>query len=206
MDLDEALTTTRSVRRRLDATRPVPREVLLECVDLAAQAPTGGNRQRLRWIFVDDPSLRARIVDAFREPAIAQFEALRDDSPDSRTRRVYQSAIDLLRRLETIPVLGLPCMVGRRREPMTNAEAASFYGSAIPAIWSFQLALRSRGLGSVYTTVHLRQEREIAEIVGIPDDATQIALLPIAYTVGTQFKPAARLPARDITSFNGFAA
>jgi nitroreductase len=206
MELHEALTTTRSVRRRLDETRPVPRETLLDCVALASQAPTGGGRQRLRWVFVDDPATRIAVVEAFRDRGLAQFEALRERAVGTPGANIYQSAIDLLLRMERIPVLAFPCMTGPAPEPMENWTAASYYGSAIPAIWSFQLGLRARGLGSVYTTVHLQREREVAEIIGIPEGVRQMALLPIAYTSGDGFKPAARRDPEEVTSFNRFEA
>lgn len=206
MELDEALTTTRAVRRRLDETRPVSHEILLECVDLASQAPTGGGRQRLKWLFVDDPETRTAVVEAFREPGLAQFEALRDKAAGTPRAGIYQNALDLLLRLERIPAFAIPCMGGPAPEPLLNWTAASYYGSAIPAIWSFQLGLRARGLGSVYTTVHLQREREVAEILGIPEGVWQMALLPIAYTTGDGFKPAARRNPDDITFFNRYDA
>lgn len=206
MDADELLTTTRSVRKRLDESKPVPRTVLEECAVIGAQAPAGGNNHRLSWLFVDDPAIRLQVVEVFRDVALEQFRGLRERAVERGSQRAYDGAIELVQRLERIPVLAIPCMVGRRPEQMANHLAASWYGSAIQGIWSFQLALRARGLGSVYTTVHLQREREVAEVLGIPEDVTQIALLPVAYTLGTDFKPAARRPAEEFVGYNSWPA
>ncbi|KRA24690.1 hypothetical protein ASD65_09885 [Microbacterium sp. Root61] len=204
MDARTALTTTRAVRRRLDAGRPVPRAVVEQCIEIAAQAPSGGNRQRLRWVILEDPDVRRDVVEAFREPAIARFREVLAGATDPGARRAYQGGIELLERMETIPVLALPCMTGGRAEPLSYPAAAGFYGSAIPAVWSFQLALRTFGLGSTYTTVHLGHEREVAEILGIPENVRQIALLPVAYTLGEDFRPARRLPVAQTMSYDSW--
>lgn len=204
---DHLLSTTRSVRKRLDLDRPVEREVLLECLRLAVQAPTAGNSQSWRWLVVTDQERRERLAELYRragEPYLKEKLASESTSQDAR---VWDSGRYLLEVIHRVPVFVIPCLQGR---PPLQGKAASlgavsaFFGSIHPAIWSFQLALRSRGLGSVFTTFHLAYEREAAEILGIPDDVTQTALLPVAYTVGTDFKPAVRPPVEQITYWNGW--
>jgi nitroreductase len=174
-----------------------------ECLRLAVQAPTGGNRQGWRWLVVTDPERRARVAEIYRAAALEPFTAALAAAPDEATRRAYQSALWLADVLPQVPVLVLPCVVGRVDPPTTNGYA-SLFGSIIPAVWSFQLALRSRGLGSTYTTVHLRREAEMAALLGIPEGVTQAALLPVAYTKGTEFRPAARRPVEEVTYIDGW--
>ncbi len=200
---DELLTTTRAVRRRLDVTRPVPTEVILDCLRLAVQAPSGGNAQRWRWLVVDDPALRSAIAESYRAAALGKFEAARDAATEPGVRRAYDGAVHLAKMLDDVPVLVIPCALGRV-DGVSNSRAAGFYGSIIPAVWNFQLALRSRGLGSVYITAHLDQEAEVARLLGIPAGVTQVALIPVAYTRGTDFRPAARVPVEEVTYRNGW--
>ena len=207
MDAHQVLTTTRSVRRRLDLERPVPRSVILDCIDLASQAPTGGNVERCRWIVIDDPGQRRRVADVYRRayaPYMEERRALLGDAtgPEAdATRRVMSSSDLLAQVLDRVPALVIPCRFDR--PPLDDARnLASFYGSILPAAWSFMLALRSMGLGSAWTTLHLDFEGEVAELLGVPPTVTQVALLPVAYTVGDGFKPAGRRPAAAITYWN----
>ena len=204
MDLatvDQLLSTTRAVRKRLDVTRPVEREVILECLQLAMQAPTASNEQNWRWLVVTDADKRAAIADVYRRCAGDYMVRAAEQASDPQTRRVYQSADALTGILADVPVHVIPC-IERRIDGTPLPVAAAAWASIIPAAWSFQLALRSRGLGSVYTTLHLVKEREVADLLGIPDTVTQAALLPVAYTIGTDFKPAKRPPAETVTSWN----
>jgi nitroreductase len=196
------LSTTRSVRKRLDLQRPVEPEVILDCIRLAQQAPTGGNSQTWRWVVVTDADKRAALADLYRDAALDNLraQAARTDVPD-QTHRVYDSAVYLAEILEQVPVHVIPCIQGRV-DGADNARAAGFYSSILPAAWSFSLALRSRGLGSAWTTAHLAREEQAAELLGIPADVSQTALLPVAYTIGTNFKPANRGPAEDVTYWN----
>ena len=197
----EVLTTTRAVRRRMDVARPVPLEVVLDCLRIAVQAPTGGNQQDWRWVVVTDPELRHAVAEAYRGAALANLEHARDTAEDEPTRKIYAGAAMQARMLEEIPVLVLACKLGRL-ESDQNSQAAGFYGSIIPAVWSFQLALRAKGLGSVFTTAHLGRESEVAEALGIPDDISQVAMIPVAYTKGVDFRPATRRPVEEITYLN----
>jgi nitroreductase len=202
---DELLATTRAVRKRLDLGRAVPRSVLLECVALAQQAPTGSNSQGWRFLIVDDAEIRKGLAALYKKTADAYLSVARArlDASDVQTQRVYDSAFWLVEHLAEVPVHVIPCLTGRAPETGGNLAGASYYGSIFPAVWSFQLALRSRGLGSALTTLHLVHEREAAQLVGLDYDAvTQVALLPVAYTRGTDFKRAARPAPETITWFN----
>ena len=199
--VDELLTTTRAVRKRLDLTRPVDRGVILECVRLAMQAPTASNAQDWRWLVITDADKRAAIAEIYRSIGAEYLALAAAGASDPQTQRVYQSALGLTETLAQVPVHVIPCLESRF-DGSNLLIAASAWASIIPAGWSFLLALRSRGLGSVWTTMHLAKEQEVAEILEIPDTVTQAALFPVAYTIGTDFRPAARPPAEQITFWN----
>jgi nitroreductase len=202
---DHLLSTTRAVRKRLDLERPVEREVLLECLRLAVQAPTAGNGQGWHWMVVTDAAKRTRLKELYDGTARPYLESQAAGADDPQTRRVYQSAVHLLEILDRIPVHVIPCIEGR----LTSADnfgAASMYGSILPAVWSFMLALRSRGLGSAWTTLHLAHEAEAAELLGIPEGMSQVALIPVAYFTGDDFKPAVRPPVEGITYWDTWGA
>lgn len=198
---DEVLTSTRSVRKRLDFDRPVEREVVLEALEIALQAPSGSNRQGWHWVIVEDADKKRAIADIYRataEPYLAMPDPdyAEGDARGERMGAVSESARYLAANLERAPLFVIPCHWGRveGRDP---AMVAGFHGSIIPAAWSLMLALRERGIGSAWTTLHLPGdgERKTAEILGIPyEKVTQVALLPVAYTIGTDFKPAKRQP------------
>lgn len=204
---DEVLTTTRSVRKRLDLDKPVPREVLLECLDIALQAPTGSNSQGWQWVFVEDAEKKKAIADIYRVAATPYLEAEKPqygDSRDERTPKVVDSAKFLNEHLHEVPVMLIPCLEGRP-DGAPAGMSAGFWGSLMPAVWSFMLALRSRGLGSAWTSLHLmgEGEKQTAELLGIPfDKYSQGGLFPIAYTKGTDFKKAKRLPAEQLTHWD----
>lgn len=202
---DYLLSTTRSVRKRLDLERPVEREVVLDCLRLAVQAPTASNSQGWRWLVVTDAHLRAELARMYRESGEAYLRKAAAAGGDPQDKRVVESALHLVEVLERVPVHVIPCIEGRV-EGQSNARAAGFYGSILPAAWSFMLALRSRGLGSAWTTLHLGKEDQAASLLGIPPTVSQVALLPVAYTVGTDFKPASRPPVERITSWNRWGA
>jgi nitroreductase len=192
---DHLLSTTRSVRKRLDLERPVEPEIILECIRLAVQAPTGSNTQLWRWVVVTDQAKRTGLAELYREAGAGYLRSA-GATAEGQSKRVYDSAMYLADNLEHVPVHVIPCLVGRIDDVR---HAAGFYGSILPAAWSFMLALRARGLGSAWTTIHLGREAEAAALLGIPDNVTQAALLPVAYTIGTDFKPASRPPVEEIT-------
>jgi nitroreductase len=199
---DELLATTRAVRKRLDLDKPVPREVINECLELAVQAPTGSNSQSWRWLVVEDADKRQALADLYRKGGEAYLSAAGEQAADDQTKRVFGSAVYLMEHLHEVPVHVIPCVQGRPGPETPMVMLGGLFGSIFPAVWSFQLALRSRGLGSALTTLHLIHEKEAAEILGIPDDVMQVALLPVAYTLGTDFKRAERPPIADITHWD----
>ena len=191
---DELLTTTRSVRRRLDLERLVEPEVLEECLELALQAPSGSNRQAWHWVFVADAERRLAIAQIYSRCFAEVYgpDVVPEMTPTET--RMWESARFLADRMAEVPVLLVAAQWGRV-EGASNDEQAAYWGSLLPAVWSLMLALRSRGLGSAWTTLHLRREKEVAELLGIPyDQCAQGGLFPIAYTVGTDFKPGPRKP------------
>ncbi|TVR28378.1 MAG: nitroreductase [Ilumatobacter sp.] len=199
---DRLLTTTKQVRKRLDLSRPVPRELLLECIDIAQHAPMGGNLERNRWVVIDDRELIGSIAEYYVRvggPYLAQNET--DDLGEGQ-RRVIDSAKFLVDHIAEVPALVLALRLDRLPAGASNMEVASYHGSVAPGVWSFQLAARSRGLGSAWTTFTLAHETEVAELLGIPDTVTQVALLPVGFYTGSSFTPARRRPAREITYFN----
>ena len=202
---DELLSTTRAVRRRLDFDRPVDPAVLLECIGLAQQAPTATNEQNWRWVVVTDDDKKARLADIYRGGCLTYLERNAVEAEEGQTKRVYESALQLAKTIEHVPALVIPC-IERRFDGAGLTATASAFGSILPAAWSFVLALRSRGLGTVWTTAHLSNESAAAEVLGIPATVTQVAMFPVAYTIGTDFKPADRPPPETITSWNEWGA
>jgi nitroreductase len=210
LSVDEVLTTTRSVRKRLDMEKPVSRQVLLECLELAVQAPTGSNAQGWQWVFVGDTDKKKALADIYRANfgmyrQLPEPEYAEGDSRGERRQLVVSSAEYLAEHMHEAPWLLVPCLEGRVDE--APQLGASFWGSLLPAAWSYMLALRSRGLGSAYTTLHLLGdgEKQAAEILGIPfEKYSQGGLFPIAYTKGTDFKPAKRLPVEQIAHWDSW--
>jgi len=211
LSADEVLATTRSVRKRLDFDKPVEHEVVMECLELALQAPTGSNTQGWQWMFVEDQEKKDALAAIYRE----RFEMYRKmpratyDEGDTRAERmdaVVDSASFLSDNFEKSPIMMIPCIKGRVDPNAGTAGGAGLWGSLLPAVWSMMLALRERGIGSAWTTIHLigDGEAKAAELLGIPDDYTQAGLFPIAYTKGTDFKPAKRLPAEELSHWDSW--
>jgi nitroreductase len=205
-ETDRLLTTTRAVRKRLDLERPVERQVVLDCLRVATQAPSGGNTQPWRWLVVDDPEVRAGLADIYRTgygPYIEMQKAAVVAAGGDENNAILRSSDYLAEHLHEVPVHVIPCLLSRLPERPTTADTAGFYGSILPAVWSFMLALRSRGLGSAYTTLHLQHERDAAELLGVPDTVTMVALLPVAHVSG-DFRPADRKPIENVTYWNAW--
>ncbi len=205
---NELLSTTRAVRRRLDLTRPVEPELLRECLELALQAPSGGNRQRWSFVVVTDPAKRAALgalyragFDRYRTQGIGTSKT--DPAPRNDAQgRIVESARYLADHMHEVPVLVVPCM-SPRTDGGSNLEQASAFGSILPAAWSFMLAARARGLGTAWTTVHLFNEREAAAVLDIPyDEVMQVALIPVAHAIGTDFKPGRRRDLDEIVHWD----
>ncbi len=197
---DQLLSTTRAVRRRLDLDRNVPDDLLLRCIELAEQAPTGGDITSRRWLVVRDPEIKKKLADLYREAGGNRIveRAERHRGTGHPKQSVLDSAAHLAENLERVPVLVLATVWGVH----DDSGRPGLFDSVIQAAWSFCLALRSRGLGSAWTTLHLGKAKECAEVLGIPDDVTQVVLLPVAWTIGTEFKPASRRPASEIVWFD----
>jgi len=190
---DELLSTTRAVRKRLDLERPVEREVLEECFALAQQAPTAGYSQTWQFVVVTDVEKKAAIGELWRQVAYPYLKR-GGGARGGQMLRISDAVVHLAEHIHEVPVFVIPCVKGRY-EGKPNPLTASMFGSIIPAAWSFMLAARSRGLGTVWTTFHLMHEEEVARILGIPyEEVTQVALIPVAYTIGTDFKPGRRKP------------
>ncbi|MEL6893734.1 MAG: nitroreductase family protein [Actinomycetota bacterium] len=204
---DQLLTTTRAVRKRLDLTRPVPRRLILDCVRVSTQAPAGGNYQKWRWVIVDDPDKKAVVADAYRRtfaPYIEQQQrAVERAGNQSETGAIIDSSMHLAEVLQDVPVLAIPCALGSPDDAgSAKGSAQGWWGSIVPAVWSYCLAARSRKLGTAWTTLHLGGEAEVADALGIPDTVMQIACIPTAFYTGDDFKIARRRPAEQVTYWN----
>jgi len=207
---DELLTTTRTVRKRLDLDRPVPLDLIRECLEVALQAPSGSNRQGWQWIVVTDAALRRsvggiyrRAVDDYLQSAASAAKLFADDPARVPVQeRVGGSVAWLGERMGDVPVLVIPCIRAGRTLPAGNQ--AGLWGSLLPAVWSYMLACRARGLGTAWTTLHLDHEAEVAEVLGIPAGVHQGALIPTAYYTGDTFRPAPREALASVLHINGW--
>jgi nitroreductase len=206
---DELLTTTRTVRKRLDLTRPVPLDLVRECLEVALQAPSGSNRQGWHWMVINDENTRRVIGDYYRQSVASYLNSsasaagLFADDPERGAvqRRVGDSVAYLSEHMGEVPVLVIPCI---RAPRLSAGSQASLWGSLLPAAWSYVLAARARGLGTAWTTLHLRYEKEISELLGMPPDIRHGTLIPTAYYTGDTFKPAPRQPLDDVLHVNGW--
>ena len=207
---DELLTTTRAVRKRLDFDREVSRSLIEECLDVGLQAPNGSNMQLWQWVVVDDRGTIERLAAVYNAALAAYSEVYESQGLSERAQqdpgfgRMTESVMHLAENLHRSPAILIPCIAGRM-DSLDIFSQASLWGSVIPAIWNFMLALRARGLGSAWTTVHLHREAEAAELLGIPyAEYTQAGLFPVAYTLGTEFRPGHRAPVAEVLSWDRF--
>jgi nitroreductase len=198
---DDLLSTTRAVRKRLDLDRPVPLEVVREALQVAVQAPSGGNRQGWHWLILTDPDVRAKVADYYRRAHLEAYAA-RGEPADAATARAQSSSAYLRDVYDRVPVLVLGAIEVDGDLPAGNQ--AGIWGSLLPAAWSLALALRARGLGTAWTTLHLKYEHEVAEVLGLPTNVRQGVLLPVAYTKGTDFKPGPRVDLDSVVHVNGW--
>ncbi len=200
---DELLTTTRTVRKRLDLDKPVPMELIRECIEIALQAPSGSNRQTWHWLVITDADKRAQIGEYYRRAVAEYLESsgaagrLYADDPDRAPvqKRVGSSVAYLGERMGQVPVLVIPCLTAKN---LPAGNQAGLWGSILPSAWSYMLAARARGLGTAWTTLHMKYEDEVSELLGLPEEVRQTVLIPTAYTIGTDFKPAARQPLDEV--------
>ncbi len=213
--VDRLLTTTKAVRRRLDLTRPVDRETVVDCIRLASYSPNASNAQEWKWVVVDDPEQRALVGEQYRRctvPLVSKMLATKEAAGDEAGARISRSIIYLAEHMAEVPVLVIPCydvaaagarygtLIGPERE--TAEMEPGMFASVYPAVWSFLLALRSRGLGSTLTTAHQEDQPAMADILGIPNTWFQTALLPVAHTTGGDFSPSRRAPVEDTIVWN----
>ena len=207
---DELLTTTRTVRKRLDLNRPVPIELVRECLEIALQAPSGSNRQGWQWLVITDATLRHSIGEVYRRALEEYMQSgasagnLFADDPNRAPvqQRVGDSVAWLGERMGEVPVMVIPCIKAGRTLPAGNQ--AGLWGSVLPAAWSYMLAARARGLGTAWTTLHLEYEGEVADLLALPPGVHQAALIPTAYYTGDTFRPAARAPLDSVLHLNGW--
>ena len=213
LSADEVLTTTRAVRKRMDFDRPIAMDVIKECLEIGLQAPSGSNSQGWQFVVVTDNEKKAAIAQwyqksfAIYESGPAQPTKLHTDDPSMKEtqEKVLSSAQYLAENMAKVPAMLIPCFAGRLDQPdIPHYQTAGTYGSILPAVWSFMLAARERGIGSCWTTLHLAYEKEIGDILGIPADYSQTALIPLAYTKGTNFKVAPRKPLDGVLHTNGW--
>lgn len=216
--IDRLLSTTKAVRKRLDLSRPVPREVVAECIRLGCYAPNASNAQEWHWVVVDEPAQRRRVAEVYREilvPRVSQMLEAKLSANDETGAKISRSILYLADHMHEVPVLVIPCYdvaAALRRYQTLIADPgphglssrmdSGMFASILPAVWSFQLALRSRGLGSVLTTAHQLDQQAMAKVLDIPDDWFQTALIPVAYTRGEDFKPSPRRPVEEVLVWN----
>ncbi|WP_207842188.1 nitroreductase family protein [Williamsia soli] len=199
---DELLTTTRTVRKRLDLERPVPVEVVREALEVALQAPSGSNKQKWHWLIVTDPELKQKVAEYYAASHAAYTGAV-DPAEDPARARIVSSSKHLAQVMGDVPVLVIGA-IEIDEDELPAGNQAGLWGSLLPAAWSLSLALRARGLGTAWTTLHLQYEREVAKVLGIPGNVRQGVLLPVAYTKGTDFKPAPRKDLDSVIHLNGW--
>ena len=207
LSIDTILTTTRAVRKRLDLTRPVEPELIRKCLELALQAPTASNSQGWHFVVVTDPEIRLALATIYRKGAdrykelmvpVLQKQATSSEQVSRSLAKMLDSGQYLIDHLHEVPVHVIPCIEGRTEHQPIIMQAAR-WGSIMPAAWSFMLAARSRGLGSSLTSFHLFFEQEAADLLGIPyEQVMQVGLIPVAYTLGTDFNPAPRKPLESV--------
>ena len=214
LDADQLLTSTRAVRKRLDFSRTVDEQVIRECVEIAMQSPSGSNNMTMRFVVVRDEAKRKAIGEVYRQC----YEIYRSldgvyigsidkggEAENAQQKRSTDSADYLANHMGDAPALILACTQSTRMENAPSMVTASTMGNVLPAMWSFMLAARARGLGTAWTTIHLMMEQQVADILGIPfHEVQQACLSPLAYTVGTDFKPAHRPPADSIIHWDGW--
>ena len=211
---DELLSTTRAVRKRLDFERPVPRELVRECVAAALQAPSGSNNITMQFVVVTDEAKRRAVGDVYRQcydiykglDGIYVGSIVKPTEEENAQQKRVQTSADFLgEHMGDAPVLVLACSAGGRVDGAPAMMSASVMGNVLPATWSFMLAARARGLGTAWTTVHLMMEQQVADILGIPfDTVQQVCLTPLAYTKGTDFKPAMRPDPDTVIHWDGW--
>jgi len=215
-EVDRLLTTTKAVRRRLDLNRPVPRDVVIECIRLACYAPNASNGQEWRWVVLDDRDQIKRAGELYRDilvPRVSTMLETKVADGDEAGARISRSILYLAHKMPEVPLMVFPCYdrslklerysrLLQQETAMSPEMNSASYGSIYPAVWSFQLALRSRGLGSAFTTAHQFDQAGMAKVLGIPESWDQTCLIPVGYTTGDDFTPSPRGPVEDVIIWN----
>lgn len=197
--VDHLLRTTRSVRKRLDFDRDVADQLLFDCIDVAEQAPSGGNDASRRWIVVRDQQTKDRLGEIYRRNGAFMINvADRLDGSGHGKEQVFNSSAYLVEHFAEAPVLVIAAIWGVH----DDSGRPGLFDSVIQSAWSFNLALRARGLGTAWTTLLNASVEELADILAIPEGVTTIVTFPVAYTKGTDFRSVARRPAEEITYFD----
>lgn len=201
--VDHALTTTRAVRLRLDLERPVDNQIIYDCIDIAEQAPSGGNQGSRRWVVVRDPKVKQQLADLYMESAGQFMISGRDKLAGTGhpQERVMKSAAYLAEHLAEVPAIVIPTIMGVH----DGSGRPGLFDSVVQSVWSFCVALRARGLGTAWTTAILGKRDELRDVLGVPETSTQIAMIPVAWYTGEDFKKAPRYPAREITFIDKYA-
>jgi nitroreductase len=207
-DIDQLLISTRSARRTLDLAAPVDLAEVTDCLRIGLQAPNGTNQQQWRWLVVADADKRARLAELYRAAYLSMTDGnfVGDLLGEDDFGRMMTSTEWLVTRLAEVPLLVIPCYEPYlpRHDGDDQFFTATLYGSIFPAVWNFQLALRTRGYGTCITTMHLLRHAEVAELLEIPDGVVQGCLLPVARLAVQQTRPAPRRPLAEVTALDGW--
>lgn len=206
--IDYILETTRSVRKRLDLTRRVDPDVVMKCLEIALQAPSASNSQNWKWVIVTDAEKKVKIGDFYKQSfndyvASSIKNSPGNNQPSTDQMKLASSATYLAEHMGEVPMMVFACIPSPGTDRIMGA---SLYGSIMPAAWSLMLALRARGIGAAWTTLHLSYEKEINEILGIPDYMTTAVLLPIAYFTGKTFRKAKRIPTSELVYWESWGS
>tara|TARA_B110000196_G_C20898373_1_gene544722 strand:+ start:39 stop:677 length:639 start_codon:yes stop_codon:yes gene_type:complete len=188
-EFDHYLSTVRSVRRRINFDKQIDDSVILECINIAVQAPTGRGDEGWRFLVVKNRGLKERVAFIYEEVLLSFIAEV-----GTPMKKSHQALID---RLSDFPSLIFVCKEG---VPETSfASQAAYFGSVLPAAWSLMVALRSRGIGSTWTTLLSSRHEEVAEVLGMPSSARQVVMLPVGYTLGAVLKKADRKDAATVS-------
>ena len=210
MDIEELLTTTRSARKSLDLSAPVALDTIRDCLRIGLQAANGSNQQSWRWVIVTDKGLRDEIAGLYRAAYLEKVggQLIAGFMPSGTSEaRLMSSTEWLVENMAEVPALVIPCYEPTmpRAEGDESFYLATLYGSIFPAVWNFQLALHSRGYGTCITTLHLHHERDVRELLGIPESFTQGCLLPVGrLRSGSRFTAAPRRAIDEVVGINGW--
>ena len=185
MELLEAIRTTRAMRR-LDPSRDVSDADVETMLFAATKAPSAKNEQPVRWVVVKDAAQRRRLGEIYKKVSLSLPPMV---TPDASAKKLARSVDHLVHHLGEAPVLIVACAYG----PDDVRTAAGVY----PAVQNLMLAARSLGLGTTLTTRHRSAMAETRAVLGVPDDVTIHAVIPVGYPLG-RWREAPRAPVREV--------